>query len=220
MVSARLAIDMPLDLQITTLSESSLDEAADIQARVFFDDPLFEFVFPDKRDRRARLPWLMRMGMTYGWRFGHVETTAGTMLGHAVWLPPGDTHMADDRLAEAGFVDPERHMGPEALVRFGAFMEQVAPMHDRLVPEPHWYLMILGVEPSHQGLHVGSTLIQSTLARADAEERRCYLETVKPRNVPFYRKHGFEVLDETDLAGGGPDVWLMVRAAQSRAMAA
>ena len=211
---------MPLDLQITALPLSSLDEAAEIQARAFFEDPLFEFVFPEAGGRRARLPWLMRMGVAYGCLFGHVDTTAGSMLGHAVWLPPGATHVADERLAQAGFVNPEAHMGAGALARFGAFMDQISPIHDRLVPEPHWYLMILGVDPPHQGQHVGSALIDSTLARADAEERRCYLETAKARNVAFYQKHGFDVVEEADIAGGGPHVWMMVRAARTRAMAA
>lgn len=211
---------MPVDLQITSLPESLLDEAGTIQARAFFDDPLFEFVFPDQRDRHERLSWVMRMGVAYGCRFGHVETTAGAMLGHAVWLPPGQTHVVDDRLAEAGFVEPERHMGAAALARFGAFMEQVSPIHERLMPEPHWYLMILGVDPPHQGQRVGSALIQSMLARADAEEARCYLETAKSRNVPFYRKHGFDVVEEIDIAAGGPHVWIMVRGARSRALAA
>ena len=211
---------MPLDLELTVLSESALSEAAAIQARAFFDDPLFEFVFPDERDRQERLAWTMRMGLTYGQRFGRVDTTAGTMLGHAVWLPPGETQIADERLADAGFVDPADHMGEEALGRFGAFMEQIAPIHERLVPDPHWYLMILGVDPPYQGQGVGSALLQATLARADAEERPCYLETAKSRNVAFYRKHGFDVLEETDIARGGPHVWLMMRAARSRAMAA
>ena len=211
---------MPVDLQITSLPESALDEAGAIQARAFFDDPLFAFVFPDEGERRTGLPWLMRMGVTYGWMFGLVDTTAGPMLGHAVWLPPGETHVADGRLADAGFVDPERHMSPGALARFGAFLEQVSPVHDRLVPEPHWYLMILGVDPPHQGQRVGSALIQSMLVRADAEEARCYLETSKERNVPFYQKHGFEVGGEIEIAGGGPHVWIMVRGARSRALAA
>ena len=211
---------MPLDLQITALTESDLGDAAQIQSRAFFDDPLFRFVFPDEHDRQVRLPWLMRIGVGYGCRFGHVDTTAGAMLGHAVWLPPGETHVGDERLAEAGFVEPETHMGPAAFGRFGAFMERVSPIHERLMPEPHWYLMILGVDPPHQGQRVGSALIGSTLARADAEERRCYLETAKERNVPFYQKHGFEVLEETDIGVGGPHVWIMVRGARSRAMAA
>jgi ribosomal protein S18 acetylase RimI-like enzyme len=211
---------MPLDLQITRLSEALLDEAADIQARAFYDDPLFAFVFPDARERRARLAWLMRMGVAYGCKYGHVDTTAETMLGHAVWLPPGNTHMDEARLAEAGFVNPEAHMGADALERFAAFMAQIGPIHERLMPEPHWYLMILGVDPRHQGQRVGSMLIQSMLAHADAQQLRCYLETAKPRNVPFYQKHGFEVVEEAEIVGGGPHVWLMVRAARSSAMAA
>jgi ribosomal protein S18 acetylase RimI-like enzyme len=211
---------MPLDLQITRLSEALLDEAADIQARAFFDDPLFEFVFPDAADRRTRLAWVMRMGLAYGCRNGHVDTTAETMLGHAVWLPPGNTHMDDARLLEAGFVDPEARMGADALARFGTFMAQIGPIHERLMPEPHWYLMILGVDPPHQGQRVGSALIQSMLAHADAEECRCYLETAKARNVPFYQKHGFEVVEAVGIGGGGPRMWMMVRAARSSAMAA
>jgi ribosomal protein S18 acetylase RimI-like enzyme len=211
---------MALDLQITTLPASALDEAAEIQARAFFDDPLFSFVFPDERERHARLAWVMRMGVAYGCRYGQVDTTADAMLGHAVWLPPGETEVSDDRLIAAGFVEPERHMGEPALARFGVFMEQVAPIHARLVPEPHWYLMILGVDPPHQGQGVGSALIESMLVRADADGMPCYLETAKPRNVTFYRKHGFEVIEEDDIVGGGPHVWMMRRAVQSRAIAA
>ena len=46
---------MPLDLELTVLSESALSEAAAIQARAFFDDPLFEFVFPVERDLQELL---------------------------------------------------------------------------------------------------------------------------------------------------------------------
>ena len=38
-----------------------------------------------------------------------------------------------------------------------------------------------------------------------------YLETMKTRNVPFYRKHGFEVVVEDDLPGGGLHFWTMRR---------
>jgi ribosomal protein S18 acetylase RimI-like enzyme len=89
-------------------------------------------------------------------------------------------------------------------------MTQIEPTHERLVPEPHWYLMILGVDPPHQGRGVGGTLIRPTLARADAEGVRCYLETAKERNLAFYRRHGFEVAAEDDVPDG-PHVWMMTR---------
>lgn len=90
-------------------------------------------------------------------------------------------------------------------------MELVSRHHERLVQAPHWYLLILGVEPERQGQGIGSALIAPNLARADAEGLPCYLETAKEPNVMFYRRHGFEVRDEENIPGGGPKVWMMVR---------
>lgn len=202
---------MSLELHITSLATPAVSEAAEIQARAFFDDPAFVFTFPDDAARRERLPWLMQIGVTYGSRFGQVATTAGSMLGHAVWLPPGETSLSSDRMNEVGFAEAEARMGEEELARFGDFMELMSEHHERLMPMRHWYLMILGVDPPHQGLGVGSTLIAPTLALADAARVPCYLETAKERNLAFYRRNGFEVRHEDDIPGGGPRVWMMVR---------
>jgi ribosomal protein S18 acetylase RimI-like enzyme len=202
---------MSASLETTLLPPSALDEAAAIQGRTFFDDPLFEFVLPDEALRRAHLPWLMRVGIALGTRLGHVHTTSGAMLGHAVWLPPGETHLSDDRMAEAGFRDAETRIGASALGRFGAFMEQAAATHERLLPGPHWYLLILGVDLHVQGRGIGGSLIQPTLSRADADGLPCYLETAKERNLGFYRRHGFEVAEEQTIEAGGPTVWSMIR---------
>jgi ribosomal protein S18 acetylase RimI-like enzyme len=153
----------------------------------------------------------MRVSLALGMRFGEVHTTSPSMLGHAVWLPPGGRHVTPQRLTEVGFVDAAQYMGEQSLERFGAFMDEVAPIHERLVPEPHWYLMVLGVDPPYQGRGVGGTLIQPILLRADSERRRCYLETAKERNLAFYRKHGFEVAAEDDIGESGPHVWMMMR---------
>lgn len=54
----------------------------------------------------------------------------------------------------------------------------------RAVPEPHWYLRLLGVDPAHG------------LGRADAEGRPCFLETFAERTVPFHLGDGFELVVE------------------------
>ena len=202
---------MSVNLEITLLHDPAVPQAAEIQGRAFHDDPAFVFTFPDDETRRRRLPALMQVGVRYGSRFGQVSTTAGTMLGHAVWLPPGDTSLSEDRLHEAGFAEAAAIMSEEELARFAAFMELMSTHHERIVPTPHWYLMILGVDPPYQGQGVGGSLIAPTLARADAAGLLCYLETAKERNLTFYRRHGFEVRAEDDIPGGGPRVWMMVR---------
>jgi GNAT superfamily N-acetyltransferase len=202
---------MRIDRQISQLSSDAVPQAAEIQGRAFFDDPAMVYVFPDDNTRLQRLPWLMGIGIGYGCRFGSVSTTTDPMLGHAVWLPPGGTSMSDEGMDEVGFGEAPARMGEDALGRFGAFIELVSGHHERLVPVPHWYLLILGVEPEYQGKGIGTSLITPGLARADAEGLPCYLETSKERNLPFYQRHGFEVRQEDDIPGGGPKVWMMVR---------
>jgi ribosomal protein S18 acetylase RimI-like enzyme len=77
---------------------------------------------------------------------------------------------------------------------------------------PHWYLYYVGVTPSQQGHGIGSALLASLLARADAEALPCYLETGVARNVGFYERHGFQVVAEGALPREGPRLWAMLQA--------
>ena len=61
--------------------------------------------------------------------------------------------------------------------------------------EPHWYLATLGTAVEQQGKGIGGALMRPVLAHCDAEGMPCYLESSKERNVPFYRRHGFEVVE-------------------------
>ena len=48
------------------------------------------------------------------------------------------------------------------------------------------------------------------LARAGAEGLPCYLETQNERNVPFYERHGFEVVSDGEVPKRGLRGWAMV----------
>jgi ribosomal protein S18 acetylase RimI-like enzyme len=77
--------------------------------------------------------------------------------------------------------------------------------------EPHWYLATLGTAVEMQGRGVGSALLRPVLSHCDAAGLPCYLESSKERNVPFYRRHGFEVVHELKLPDDGPPIWTMWR---------
>jgi GNAT superfamily N-acetyltransferase len=133
-----------------------------------------------------------------------------------VWLPPGSTSLSEERMGEIGFGEGPMQMGEEAFARFGQVMGHIAPKHEQHMPETHWYLMILGVDPPLQGQGIGGRLIQPVLGEADRDGLPCYLETAKARNVPFYERHGFAVIEETDAPDGGPHMWLMRREPRRR----
>ena len=56
--------------------------------------------------------------------------------------------------------------------------------------------------------------MRPVLVHCDREGLPCYLESSKERNVPFYRRHGFEVVQEVSLPGDGPSIWTMWREPQ------
>jgi predicted GNAT family N-acyltransferase len=77
--------------------------------------------------------------------------------------------------------------------------------------EPHWYLMIIGTDPSVRGKGFGQALMHSRLDRCDDEHAPAYLEASKPDLVPYYQRFGFEVTGEIKLPDGGPSLWPMWR---------
>jgi ribosomal protein S18 acetylase RimI-like enzyme len=85
---------------------------------------------------------------------------------------------------------------------------------DRYHPkEPHWYLAMIGVDPSRQGQGLGAALLKATLAQVDEQGLPAYLESSNPANLPLYERHGFEVQGEIR-PGDGPPIIPMLRPAR------
>ncbi|MEX2225127.1 MAG: GNAT family N-acetyltransferase [Dehalococcoidia bacterium] len=193
------------------LTEPQLPEASEVLSRAFFDDPMMMYLLPSDAQRGDVLPWFMGSAARYTHLFGEVYTTPANVEGNACWLPPGETDLSEERMAQVGFMEAPERMGGESFGRFIELMGRLGELHHAAVPPEHWYLLVLGVDPPRQGQGVGAALIQPILARADADQVPCYLETMKTRNVPFYRKHGFEVVVEDDTPDGGLHYWTMRR---------
>jgi ribosomal protein S18 acetylase RimI-like enzyme len=84
-------------------------------------------------------------------------------------------------------------------------------MKSRHPTEPHYYLYLLGVHPDHQLQGLGAALLCTMLERCDREHMPAYLEASSPRNIPFYRRHGFQVIEEFPFGPGGPPLAAMWR---------
>jgi ribosomal protein S18 acetylase RimI-like enzyme len=67
--------------------------------------------------------------------------------------------------------------------------------------EQHWHLGPIGVLPTHQGLGIGSILMERFCNEVDACKAKAYLETDLDKNVGFYEKFGFKVVSESEIFG-------------------
>jgi GNAT superfamily N-acetyltransferase len=180
-----------------------------VLARAFDADPFINwFVLQDER-RQARFEETFRTVLERMSRQLIASFTTPLREGCAVWKRPGE-HAIGWR-EQLGLLPAfGRVMGWRGVPRFVRLMDYSQALHDRFVPEPHFYLFVLGVDPHQQSRGVGSRLLQPILAQCDGENRRAYLETARAENVPFYARHGFHVAHVVE-EPGFPKLWLMVR---------
>lgn len=200
------------ELPGTRIGEARADEAGAVArtlTRAFHDDPVQRFLFPEehvyRRRALANFELIVRRTLTIGTVY-----VAGEHAGAALWLPPGGDFLDGWRGRLFGLQSVLMVRG--ALGRAGRLFRALARHHPH---EPHWYLPVLGTDPAHQGRGVGSAILAPALARADADGLPAYLESSKEKNLPFYQRHGFEVVSTLEIEDG-PTLWPMLRKPRAR----
>jgi GNAT superfamily N-acetyltransferase len=186
--------------------ESEIPALARMLARAFLDDPVASWAWPSARLRPRALERFQATRLRQLLVHQEIWTTDELSCA-ALWAPP--THWHSTLRETAQLVPAFAH--PRLLVR----VPLVALGWDRLerahpAKPPHFYLAILGTHPDAQGRGLGSAVLSAVLAQCDADGVAAYLESSKERNVDFYARHGFRVLEEIRLLRG-PPMWKMWR---------
>jgi ribosomal protein S18 acetylase RimI-like enzyme len=190
---------------ITAVRPDQRDRALATLVLAFAGDPVERWLYPEPRDYLVHFPAFLA---AFGGEAFERRTVwmLGAFSAVALWLPPGaepDGQAVVDQLERS--VEPGKHAD------LFAVLEQMQTAHPT---DPHWYLPWLGVDPASQGGGLGGRLLSACLAVVDESRLPAYLETPNPRNLSFYRRHGFEVTG-TAQAGGCPPVTFMLRRAAS-----
>ena len=164
----------------------------------FFDDPVTEWIVPDRARRAAIMPGAFELYFDAYQPHGEIYLTEDD-AGVALWLPPGREVLPPDQLEDFGR-RMEEACGPETarLFELDEFFEAHAPA------EPHWHLALLAVMPDRQGRGLGSALIADMLPRLDRAGEAAYLESTTWRNGALYERHGFEYMGQIVLPDGPP----------------
>jgi len=195
--------------QVRPAVKADIRELSHTLARAFYDDPVMIWLLPDQDTRTAHLSRLFAtMTRHHHLARGGVEVACeGTQISAAaLWDPPNQwQETPGGQLA----------MTPTFIRVFGlrsmrgrAVQELMKSVHP---DEPHWYLAVIGSDPSVRGQGFGQALMRSRLDRVDAEHAPAYLESTKAENVPYYQRFGFTVTREIVLPDGGPTMWAMWR---------
>jgi ribosomal protein S18 acetylase RimI-like enzyme len=199
-----------MTLGVRASCKADVGELSVVLARAFHDDPVMVWMLPNVVRRARALPRMFATMTRHHFLPGGGAEVAGrddAIGGATLWDPPGrwKTPQKEEWLMKPAFVTAFRSRIPAA--------QKVADvMKEHHPEEPHWYLMVIGTDPSVRGKGFGEALMHSRLDRCDAEHAPAYLEASKPELVPYYRRFGFEVTGEIKLPDGGPSMWPMWRA--------
>ena len=197
------------EIQTRAATRADIGDLSQTLARAFADDPVMKWMIPDAQVRRRRLPRLFA-ALTKHQHLDHggveVASSADGIGAAALWDPPGKWQQTRG---------DELRTGPIMLWTLGTAVSRgqaAAELMKKHHPEePHWYLAVIGSDPTVRGGGFGQALMRSRLDRVDAEHAPAYLESSNPVNVPYYERFGFEVTGEMVLPNGGPSLIPMWR---------
>jgi ribosomal protein S18 acetylase RimI-like enzyme len=194
-------------VDIVRLGEEQVEEASAMLARAFQDDPAWEWVVPSPRRRAALLPWLFRVNFEV--TEAEAWTTDEGVAGCSRWLPPGRPQIHVGPMLRALVATPLR--AREATSRFFAYGRAVEAMRAEAVPELHWYLAGIGVDPERRRAGIGTALMRPGFEASERGGAPCALLTNNEANLPFYEHRGFEVVREGRTPEVGPLAWMLRR---------
>jgi ribosomal protein S18 acetylase RimI-like enzyme len=181
-----------MGLEIRDLAAEDLPAAGGVAGRALADSPTLRWALgPDP---------LARVGGSLDVFVGFVAAMPPPQLGaflgnHVVGVAaaaaPGTCIGA---IATDEMRTPPQVIGPHGDESRNLLVWSLFCGHD--LEERHWHVGPVSVEPGLQGAGIGGQLLTALCDRMDADGEVAWLETDKPENVVFYRRHGFEVVQE------------------------
>jgi len=171
-------------MEIRAALKSEQQAVLDTLALAFAADPPIRYWWPGSSEY---LHWWPRFALAMGEPAFEMQAVMVTpnFEGVALWLPPG----VESDPAQVAALDMPSDEDTDLIA--GDLRNEMDRFHPAT---PHWYLWTLGVDPRCQHRGIGSALLSHTLAHIDQRREIAYLESSDPKNVPFYERHGFEVL--------------------------
>lgn len=187
---------------IHTATYDQLDQVLSTTLLAFCTDPFVRWAVSDPHQYLTNYPRIFRafIGKAIA---NSAAFYAEGFSGVAVWLPPG-VSIDEQEIAIA-----IENLGSSPLQEYMIeLFEGFSKYHPS---EPHWYLPLMGVEPSFQRQGVGSALLKHALRLCDSDKKIAYLEASSKDNLSLYERHGFEILGSIQV-GNSPSVFPMIRA--------
>jgi len=189
----------------------NINHLAHAVSQAFFDDPLFQYFFPDEATRLQLSFYTFKFIIAHALQKGFVSETSAALEGIFVVLPSDHIHRGVMDQIRFGALQMLLRQGGAALNRQKTASEYMKSLHAHYLSRPHLYWSTIAVAAGSRGQGFASALMRPMLAKADAAERPCYLDTHNEDNVRLYQHFGFRVVHDSMIPHSPVRHWAMIR---------
>ena len=188
-------------MEVLPTTRQTYCQAAQVLGNAFVDDPISVAVYknfsPARRVRALTTDFSIELLICIRKGYPIQVEEDGKIVAAALIYPPGTYPLpATDQwsilfksILGNGFYDVRGWV---------KWLKEVDKNHPG---EAHFYLEYLGVEPGYQRKGFGSCILTHLTAKADDLGVGCYLENANPRNIPLYKRFGFQIMSEKEIIG-------------------
>lgn len=166
----------------------------DILSKSFDDNKSVNYVVKQDSNRQARIRGLMDYSFDICNAFGDVWMTDDDQACALVLYPDKKRSTLNAILWDAKLA-----LSVIGLTRVGQVLSRESMIKSFHPKEQFTYLWFIGVSPELQNKRKGSQLLEEIIHESEARGRPIYLETSVDRNLPWYKKHGFEIFQTLEL---------------------
>ena len=206
-----MAIDSGRDVLVRDGRPDEVELIGSVLAEAFREDPVISWIVRGDAGRDGA-----RRAFFVGWaseqfeqgRRTQVAERDGQVEAAALWTDPPGAQPSPRRGLLRGLWGMRELTG---LNRVHRLVRLVTATEARYPTFPHYYLGAIGAVDRARGSGIGGELLRATLRECDASGMPAYLESSNTRNLSFYWRHGFRVLDELRLGRQAPSLTLMLR---------
>lgn len=206
------------DLECRPLVHRDVPSTAELLARAFSDNPCYAWMHPRATSRHTdlrafferNLIWHLPHGLTW------VAVRNTRVVGTLTLQPPGGVQHGMARMLTHWVLPTLRHQGPRTVRRIAAADADFRGRYLAITEGRHyWHVHAVAVAPDHQGIGIGSAVVahgMRELARLRVDPTvPVVLSTQRERNLPLYRRAGFELVNRQQMGSPGSSFvsWFM-----------
>jgi ribosomal protein S18 acetylase RimI-like enzyme len=196
--------------ELYRISNSDSKYISKLFERVFFNWPVIVAIMPDEEIRRTKAHYFYAISIRHLIKYGEAYAPSPKIEGVAMWVHSDYYELSTWHMIKFGALKAISKLGVKTLKRGIPLLEFVEKNNSELTDEPHYHLTWLGVEPTLQKKGIGTELMHAMLNKFSEENMKCCLDTQEKKNVDYYKRFGFKVINECQFPNADVTYWGML----------